>query len=250
MTESPYPPFHFKLPAAAARARVHDGLIVTMARISGLCWQENHRRSPAYTMAELVELLGRPQATLYRHLKELGQLGWIRVHRDGKHYVLYLLIPVSVQTGAALEGQDQDGRPGPPPETETKTDLGQALREAGIVGQPLNELLHHNVSPASVRAWYWWTLLEGQGQIRNPAGYIITRLRAGVQPPEEFRQLAALTSEEMAQLRTARINSEQYQGWPSLDEGLRAIAPLWSSVHDQLSQEQRSAAWAGSAAGP
>ena len=68
----------------------------------------------------------------------------------------------------------------------------------------------------------------------NPAGYIITRLRQGDEPPGEFLELARLTSAEEALLREAWSNSEQYSGWPSLDAGLRRLAPLWADLYKAM----------------
>ena len=92
MSHSPYPPDYIKLPPPIACADVDDALIVTMARILGLCWGHKYRRSPAYTPDELAELLGRPRTTLYRHLNRLQELGWLRVDRQDRRLVLQPLI--------------------------------------------------------------------------------------------------------------------------------------------------------------
>jgi hypothetical protein len=55
-------------------------------------------------------------------------------------------------------------------------------------------------------------------------------LRKGDPPPREFVELARLTAEQIAQIRRAWIECEQYRGWPSLDEGLAELAPLWLST--------------------
>ena len=251
MHTTPYPPFHIKVPAGIVLASAHDGLIVTMARIVGLCWHEKHRWTPDYSMAELVDLLGRPQGTLYRHLKELERLGWLKVQRSDKGFVLHLLIPVSGRSEARPKRRSPDTRPGQPSGDGHRAELAQALRGAGIIGQPHNELLHHALSTTSVRAWTLWTLVDEQKWLKNPPGYLVIRLRAGVEPPPEFIRLTELTAAEMAQLRAAWSNSEESEDWPSLDEGLREIAPIWSSIYDRMSPEQRSSAiWGGSAAGP
>jgi hypothetical protein len=68
----------------------------------------------------------------------------------------------------------------------------------------------------------------------NPAGYVITRLRQGDEPPGEFLALARLTPDEEARLREAWSNSEQYSGWPSLDAKLRRLAPLWADLYEAM----------------
>ena len=87
MSHSPYPPDYIKLPPAIACADVDDALIVTMARMLGLCWGYKYRRSPAYPPDELAELLGRPRTTLYRHLNRLQELGWLQVDRRDRRLV-------------------------------------------------------------------------------------------------------------------------------------------------------------------
>jgi hypothetical protein len=92
MTDSPYPPDYIKLPPAIACANVDDALIVTMARILGLCWDQKYRRSPPYTPDQLAELVGRPRTTLYRHLNQLQQLRWLRVDHHDRRLVLQPLV--------------------------------------------------------------------------------------------------------------------------------------------------------------
>ena len=62
----PFPPDYIKLPPSIACAGVDDALIVTMARILGLCWNQKYRMSPAYTPDR--------RTTLYRHLNKLQEL--------------------------------------------------------------------------------------------------------------------------------------------------------------------------------
>ena len=73
----PFPPDYIKLPPSIACAGVDDALIVTMARILGLCWDQKYPRSPAYTPDQLAGLLGRSGTTLYRHLNKLQELHWM-----------------------------------------------------------------------------------------------------------------------------------------------------------------------------
>jgi hypothetical protein len=234
MTDSPYPPDYIKLPPSIACADVDDALIVTMARILGLCWDHKYRRSAPYTPDELAELLGRPRTTLYRHLNRLQQLRWLRVDHSGRRLVLQPLICITEGRPAALSppgrarGELLDRRVG------ENDQLQKALQEAGIIGRPFRDLLQQDVEPVIVRAWYLWTWAPEQAWLDNPAGYIVSRLREGDEPPEAFLALAQLTPDEIAALKRAWAGSEQYSGWPSLDgnDKLRKLAPLWMTIFE------------------
>lgn len=233
MTSSPYPPDYIKLPPAIACADEEDALIVTMTRILGLCWGQKYKKTSPYTPDQLCVLLNRPRTTLYRHLNKLQQIRWLKVDRQDRRLILQPLIRIL------------DGQPSPEPSkqagyefpmTDDKQALREALQEAGIVGRAFREMIQSDVDPLAVRAWYLWTWAKEQEWMDNPAGYIITRLREGDAPPEEFLDLVLLTPEETARLVQAWVHSEQYQGWPSLggEEKLRRIAPLWAKIRDAM----------------
>jgi len=233
MNESPYPPDYIKLPPAIACADVDDALIVTMARILGLCWGHKYRRSPAYTPHELAELLGRPRTTLYRHLNRLQELGWLQVDRRDRRLVLQPFIGFTEGPPVALppSGHDFPERGG-----TDNGELRQALHEAGIIGRPFRELLRRDADPVVVRAWFLWTWAPEQEWLDNPAGYIVNRLREGDEPPNEYLELAQLTPDETAVLKTAWAHSEELNGWPSLDgnDRLQGLAPLWATIYHAL----------------
>ncbi|HHN93823.1 MAG TPA: ArsR family transcriptional regulator, partial [Anaerolineae bacterium] len=85
---SPYPPDYIKLPPTIACADVEDGVIVTMARVLGLCWTSRYRETSPLPPDRLAELVGRSRATLYRHLNRAQELGWLKVERRGRRLVL------------------------------------------------------------------------------------------------------------------------------------------------------------------
>jgi hypothetical protein len=236
MTNSPYPPDYIKLPPSIACADVDDALIVSMARILGLCWNHKYRRSPPYTPDQLADLLDRPRTTLYRHLNKLQQLCWLRVDRSERRLVLQPLVRITEGQSAAPPSPDQAGYDFLEQGPSDNHELREALHEAGIIGRPFRELLQRNVDPALVRAWHLWTWAREQEWLDNPAGYIVNRLREGDEPPDEFVELAQLTPDETAALNRAWTRSEQYMGWPSLDgnEKLQKIAPLWSTIYDAM----------------
>lgn len=236
MTDSPYPPDYIKLPPSIACADVDDALIVTMARILGLCWDHKYRRSPPYTPDQLAALLGRPRTTLYRHLNKLQQLRWLRVDHHDRRLVLQPLVRITEGQPAALSPRGQAGYDFPEKTAGDNHELREALREAGIIGRPCRELLRLNVDPDVVHAWRLWTWAPEQEWMDNPAGYVVNRLREGDEPPEEFLELAQLTPDETNALKTAWVHSEQYRGWPSLggNDKLQRLAPLWATIYDAM----------------
>jgi len=167
------PPDYIKLPPSIACADVDDALIVTMARILGLCWDRKYRRSPPYTPDQLAGLLDRPRTTLYQHLNKLQQLRWLRVDHTGRRLVLQPLVRITEGQSAALSPPGQVGYDFPEQGANDKHELRKALQEAGIVGRPFRELLQRNVDPALVRAWHLWTWAQEQEWMDNPAGYIV-----------------------------------------------------------------------------
>jgi pyruvate/2-oxoglutarate dehydrogenase complex dihydrolipoamide acyltransferase (E2) component len=82
------PPSYVNTPVAIAYADVDDALIVTMTRILGLCWAYDYERTPALTAEQVAELPGRPRSTLYRHLKQLRDMEWLRIDRADRRMVI------------------------------------------------------------------------------------------------------------------------------------------------------------------
>ena len=103
--QAAYPPDYIKLPSAIACADEDDAVLITMARVLGLCWGYKYRKSPPYTPDQLADLLGRPRTTLYRHLGRLQDLHWLRVERRERQIVLQPLIRIA---------EGQPAAPGPP----------------------------------------------------------------------------------------------------------------------------------------
>ena len=236
MSDSPYPPDYIKLPPSIACAGVEDALIVTMARILGLCWDQKYRRSPPYTPDQLAGLLGRPRTTLYRHLNKLQELRWLRVDHHDRRLILQPLVRISEGRLAGFSPPNQAGYDFPEQGTSTTHELREALQAAGIIGRPCRELLRQKVDPTLVRAWHLWTWAREQEWMDNPAGYVVNRLREGDEPPAEFLELARLTPDETDLLKEAWAGSEQHRGWPSLEgnDKLRRLAPLWAEIHNAM----------------
>jgi hypothetical protein len=231
-----YPPDYIKLPPSIACAGVDDALIVTMARILGLCWDQKYRRSPPYTPDQLAELVGRPRTTLYRHLNRLQELRWLRVDRHDRRLVLQPLVRFAEGQPLAVRSFEGAGHEFLEQEAGDNHELREALQEAGIVGRPCRELLRQKVDPVVVRAWHLWTWAPDQEWMDNPAGYVVNRLREGDMPSDEFLELAQLTADEIAVLTRAWAGCEQYRKWPSLkgNDKLQRLAPLWASIFDAM----------------
>jgi hypothetical protein len=228
----PYPEDYVIIPVSVLRADKCDGLIVTMSRIMALCWGYRYRRSPPYTRDQLLELLDRSASTYHRHIRQLRALGWLTVEHEDQRIILKPAV-TATRAQASSGGCSKTEAGGKPA-------LGQALREAGIRGSAYYELLHKGLDPAVVRAWILWSWAPQQDWMDNRAGYIITRLREGSQPPTDFLELARLTPEETALLERAWVRSEHTMGWPSLEgnDKLLRLAPLWVKITEAMRQRQ------------
>jgi hypothetical protein len=233
-----YPPHYVKLPVDVACAAVDDGLIVTMARILGLCWDDNYRASPPHRIGRLAQLVDRSRSTLYRHLDRLQALGWLHVERAGRDLVLRPLF--DIPGGPSERRPSQGARRGRARASAGPDDgggeLGQALREAGILGRAFRELVALDIDPCLVRAWHWWSHAPDQKWLENAPGYIISRLRAGDRPPDEYMQIGRLTAGQTATIHAAWVRGEQVTDWPSLDDErqLQRLAPLWATIYDGM----------------
>jgi hypothetical protein len=102
--QAAYPPDYIKFPPSIACANEDDALLITMARVLGLCWGHRYRKSPPYTPDQLAGLLGRPRTTLYRHLNRLQQLRWLKVEHRDRRLVLQPLVRIA-EGQAAAPGQ-------------------------------------------------------------------------------------------------------------------------------------------------
>ena len=91
------PPSYVNTPVAIAYAEADDALIVTMTRILGLCWAHDYERTLALTPEQLAEHTGRPRSTVYRHLKLLREMQWIRVDHAGRRFVIRPIIVRNTQ---------------------------------------------------------------------------------------------------------------------------------------------------------
>ncbi len=102
------PPSYVNTPVPIAYAEVDDALIVTMIRILGLCWAYDYERTPALTPEQVAELTGRARSTLYRHLKELREMQWIRVDQAGRRIIIRPIMARKYRAGGE-GGDEHDG---------------------------------------------------------------------------------------------------------------------------------------------
>ena len=122
------PPSYVNTPVSIAYAEADDALIVTMTRILGLCWAYDYERTPALTPEQLTEFIGRPRSTLYRHLKLLRQMQWIRVDQAGRRIVIRPIIMRNAQAAGGEAAGTGEPAGGPAPNEA----LLQALADIGV----------------------------------------------------------------------------------------------------------------------
>jgi len=183
------PPSYVNTPVPIAYAQVDDALIVTMTRILGLCWAYDYERTPALTPEQVADLTARPRSTLYRHLKQLRDLKWIRVDPVGR--------PACGSAGRRIVIRPIGAHSRPPAEenAETRESAGnegllQALTEIGVEEPKRSQLARREIDPLWVRAWHLWVRHPYRQSLSNPVGNIIRKLESGQQPPAEFLRAA------------------------------------------------------------
>lgn len=197
------PPSYVNAPVPIAYARVDDALIVTMIRILGLCWAYDYQRSPALTPEQVAELTGRARSTLYRHLKELRETGWLRVDQAGRRIVIRPLLPRC----AAAPGKEAPSTAPPSGQPATDEVLLQALAEIGVENPKRAQLARLGVDPIWVHAWHLWARHRYRQSLTNPVGNIILKLEGGEPPPDEFLRAA----QEQSRLRECEQQREEQQ---------------------------------------
>jgi DNA-binding transcriptional ArsR family regulator len=180
------PPCYVNTPVPIAYAEVDDALIVTMTRILGLCWSFDYERTPALTPDQISQLTGRPRSTLYRHLKQLREMDWIRVDQVGRRIIVRPLIagqarPTEEVVACLVEADSQ---------STPKEALLQALAEIGVENPKRSQLAYLEIDPLWVRAWHLWARHPHRQSLTNPVGNIILKLENGEHPPAEFLRAA------------------------------------------------------------
>ena len=195
------PPSYVNTPVTIAYAEADDALIVTMTRILGLCWAYDYERTPALTPEQLTEFTGRPRSTLYRHLKHLREMQWIRVDQAGRRIVIRPIIMRNAQAaGGELASTSE-----PADESVPNEALLQALADIGVENPKRNQLAGLDIDPLWVGAWQLWVKHPHRRSLSNPVGNIIRKLESGERPPCEFLRAA----EEEIRLRQWTQQQEQ-----------------------------------------
>jgi len=235
------PPSYVNTPVAIAYAEADDALIVTMTRILGLCWAYDYERTPALTPEQLAEFTGRPRSTLYRHLRHLREMQWIRVDPVGRRIVIRPIITHCAY--AADRGVDRAGGSGGEPGEETageaipNEELLQALADIGVENPKRSQLASLDIDPLWVQAWQLWAKHPHRRSLTNPVGNIILKLEGGERPPREFLRAA----EEEIRLRQWLQQQEQAGRREALDDHdqLEPEASLRDPEEDDLSEARR-----------
>ena len=228
--KGPLPPSYVNMPVSVAYAEADDALIVTMTRILGLCWAYDYERTPVLTPEQLTEFTGRPRSTLYRHLKLLREMQWIRVDQAGRRIVIRPIIVRNTQmvdrqaARAEVPGGELANGPG------LNEELLQALAEIGVENPKRSQLAGLDIDPLWVQAWHLWTKHPHRRTLTNPVGNIIMKLESEERPPPEFLRAAE------QELRLRRWAQEQEQ--TDRDEGLDE-QDKFDPEEDDLSEARR-----------
>lgn len=220
------PPSYVNTPVAMAYAEVDDALIVTMTRILGLCWAYDYERTPALAAEQVAELTGRPRSTLYRHLKQLREMQWIRIDQAGRRIVIRPIIA----RNAHPAGKEEMSTVEPTTEPVPNEALLQALAEIGVENPKRDQLARLDLDPLWVRAWHLWTKHPHRRNLTNPVGCIILKLEGAERPPEEFLQAA----QEQIRLRQWMHALEEREEEDLLDDDFSE--PETESVPDEARQ--------------
>ena len=244
------PPSYVNTPVTVAYAEIDDALIVTMTRILGLCWTYDYERTPALTPEQLTEHTGRPRSTLYRHLKLLREMQWIRVDQVGRRIIIRPLITRCVQaaerdaaTPSGPSGEPGGDAAGAPAPNEA---LLQALADIGVENPKRDQLAGLDIDPLWVQAWQLWAKHPHRRTLTNPVGNIILKLESGERPPGEFLRAAEeeirlrqwLQQQEEADRREVPDDQDQLESESSLqdpkEDDLSEARRLWTRSLEEL----------------
>ena len=224
--KEPLPPSYVNIPVSVAYAEADDALIVTMTRILGLCWAYDYERTPVLTPEQLTEFTGRPRSTLYRHLKLLREMQWIRVDQTGRRIVIRPIVTRCAQ----VVGREAVGTGDPADRPVPNEELLQALADIGVENPKRTQLAGLDIDPLWVGAWQLWAKHPHRRSLSNPVGNIIRKLESEERPPGEFLRAA----EEEIRLRQWTQQQEQADKGEDLEEQDRL-----DPEEDDLSAEAR-----------
>jgi hypothetical protein len=221
------PPSYVNTPVAIAYAEADDALIVTMTRILGLCWASDYERTSALTPDQLAEFTGRPRSTLYRHLKLLREMQWIRIDQAGRRLIIRPIIARCAQPADGETTYCNNLEGGPVPDEA----LVQALAEIGVENPKRDQLARLNIDPLWVWAWHLWAKHPHRRSLTNPVGNIILKLESGEQPPREFLRAA----EEQLRLKEWMQEQEEDEAqYPEEDDEFETEPEIVPAEADQL----------------
>ena len=233
--KEPLPPSYVNMPVSVAYAEVDDALIVTMTRILGLCWAYDYERTPVLTPEQLTEFTGRPRSTLYRHLKLLCEMQWIRVDQAGRRIVIRPIIVRNTQmvdrqaARAEVPGGEPANGPG------LNEELLQALAEIGVENPKRSQLAGLDIDPLWLQAWQLWAKHPHRRTLTNPVGNIILKLESGERPPGEFLRAA---EQEIRLRHWAQEQPDKDEDLEGQDE-LEPEASVRAPEDDDLSEARR-----------
>ena len=127
---------------------------------------------------EAAELTGRPRSTLYRHLKQLREMQWIRVDQAGRRLIIR---PIVARSAEPANGQ-ATSMVHPAEEPVPNEDLLQALTEIGVENPKRDQLACRDIDPLWVHAWHRWARHPHRKSLTNPIGNIILACQIAGKP--------------------------------------------------------------------
>jgi DNA-binding transcriptional ArsR family regulator len=184
----------------------------------------------------VAELTGRPRSTLYRHLKQLREMGWIRVDQAGRRIIIRPVVLRSTEAAMSEAGNREESADDAVPNEA----LLQVLAEIGVENPKRTQIACQPIDPLWVRGWHLWAKHPHRQSLTNPVGNVILKLESGERPPDEFLRAA---EREAAQIRLGQCAQEanddgedeafEERGQPNRE------APLRDPVAEDVSAEAR-----------
>jgi DNA-binding MarR family transcriptional regulator len=164
---SALPPSYVNVPVSIVYAEADDALLVTMTRILGLCWAYDYERTPALTPEQLAEFTGRPRSTLYRHLKHLREMQWIRVEQAGRRIVIRPIVTLYARAVGGQAAETVDPADEPIPDEA----LLLALADIGVENPKRSQLAGLDIDP--VLAEYSHPFKDSSFKVNSPFGLFV-----------------------------------------------------------------------------
>jgi hypothetical protein len=121
------------------------------------------------------------------------------------------------------------------------------LTDFGVQEPVRTQIASNGVDLATIQAWIWYT--QGQETLRDPVGFVISRLQQGISPPDDLLSLARVVGqlgEDDLEILREYAGERKWDGrwWRLFDEkeGDRRLAGLFT---EQLLETWYACVYAG-----